>query len=325
MRLLVLGGTQFVGRHIVETALGRGHEVTLFHRGKTQPGLFPQAKEVLGDRNGGLGALDGGTWDAVIDVNGYVPRLVRDSARFLSASAGRYIFISTLSVLADHTSSGQDESAARASFANLSTEEITGETYGPLKAACEAVVEDECAGKSAILRPGFIVGPWDHTGRFLYWIRRATEGGTMVGPGSPDAPIQFIDARDLAVFAIHVAEKGNSGTYHTVGPKAPWTWGALFEEARRLTRLDTSIVWVRAEFLESLGLPPGSLPMWYAGADGLARTDCRKAIAAGLTFRPAAETIRDALQWDTLHGRRDVGLSPEREREILAAWERASL
>jgi 2'-hydroxyisoflavone reductase len=321
MNLLVLGGTQFVGRHIVDAALARGHAVTLFHRGKTNPGLYPGAKEILGDRDGGLGALAGGAWDTVLDVNGYVPRLVRDSVRALSTSAKRYLYISTLSVMADHSVSGQDERSPRVSFENVSTEEITGETYGPLKAACEAVVESEAAGRSAILRPGFIVGPWDHTGRFNYWLRHASEGGAMLAPGSPDAPVQFIDVRDLAAFTLRVVEAGKLGTYHTVGPRDPWTWGGLFEECGRVTGASTRVVWVPEKFLDACGIRPGELPMRFHGADGLARTSSGKAIAEGLTFRPVGETIRDTLEWDFRHGRRDVGLAPERERELLLAWE----
>jgi 2'-hydroxyisoflavone reductase len=322
MKLLVLGGTQFVGRHIVEAALARGHAVTLFHRGKTNPGLFPQGtEEILGDRDGGLGQLQGGTWDQVLDVNGYVPRLVRDSVRALSAAAERYLYISTLSVLADHSVSGQTESTPRVSFEGVTTEEITGETYGPLKAACEAVVEREAAGRSAILRPGFIVGPWDHTGRFNYWLRRASEGGAMLVPGSPDAPVQFIDARDLAAFVLRTVEEKMLGTYHTVGPREPWTWSGLFEECGRVTGADTRVTWVPEKFLDACAMRPGELPMRFRGSDGLARTNCAKAVARGLTFRPVGDTIRDTLAWDALHGRHDVGLSPEREREVLLAWE----
>jgi 2'-hydroxyisoflavone reductase len=323
MKLLVLGGTQFVGRHIVEAALARGHAVTLFHRGKTNPGLFPKAQEILGDRDGGLDALRDGTWDAVLDVNGYLPRLVRDSVSALSTSAGHYVYISTLSVMADHGASGQDENSPRASFAGITTEEITGETYGPLKAACEAEVEKGAPGRHAILRPGFIVGPWDHTGRFNYWLRRASEGGTMLAPGDPTAPVQFVDARDLAAFVLLVAEKRKPGTYHSVGPREPLIWRDLFEEVRRATGADTRVVWVPEDFLESHKIQPGELPMRFRGSDGLARTSSAKAIAEGLTFRPVSHTIRDTLSWDSLHGRRDVGLSPARERELLTAWERA--
>ena len=321
MKVLVLGGTQFVGRHIVEAALARGHDVTLFHRGRTNPGLFPGAEEVLGDRDGGLGALRGGAWDQVLDVNGYVPRLVRDSVRALSGTAGRYLYVSTLSVMADHSVSGQTESSPRVSHENVATEEITGETYGPLKAACEAVVEKE-APEWTILRPGFIVGPWDHTGRFAYWLRRASEGGTMLVPGPPEAPIQFIDARDLAAFAILAVEGKKRGTYHCVGPREAWTWGGLFQECRRVTGAETRVAWVPEKFLDACGMQPGELPMRFHGGDGLMRTSSAKAIAEGLTFHPVGDTIRDTLAWDSLHGRRDIGLTPERERELLLAWEK---
>ena len=317
MNLLVLGGTQFVGRRIVETALLRGHAVTLFHRGKTNPGLFPSAEEILGDRDQGLGALRGRSWDAVVDVTGYVPRLVREA--ILAVGDCRYVYISTLSVLADPSIAGQTESSPRASFAGLATEAITNETYGPLKAACEDVVEREAPGRHAILRPGFIVGPWDHTGRFNYWLRRVSEGGTMLAPGTASSPIQFIDARDLGAFAIHVVETRKDGVYHAVGPRAPTTWENLFEECRRVTGATTRVEYVSDAFLASQGV---SLPMRFPGADGLARTSIAKALAEGLTLRPVADTIRDTLAWDASHGRRDIGLPPERERELLQAWDR---
>ena len=311
MKLLVLGGTQFVGRHLVEAALARGHAVTLFHRGKTNPGLFPRAEEILGDRDGGLAPLRGRTWDAVIDVNGYVPRLVRDAVRAVGET--RYVYVSTLSVLADHSIPGQTESAPRAPFEGLETEAITAETYGPLKAACEDVVERE-APEHVIVRPGFIVGPWDHTGRFNYWLRRAGEGGEVLAPGGPESPLQFIDARDLGAFLIHAVETRMGGIYHAVGPREPYTWGDLFEECRRVTGVTTRVTYVPDEVLAARSV---SLPMRFAAADGLARTSSARAIAAGLTFRPVADTIRDTLEWDAAHGRRDIGLPPERERELL--------
>jgi len=323
LKLLVFGGTQFVGRHIVDTALSRGHQTTIFHRGKTNPGLFPTAVEILGNRDGGLDSLSGGSWDAVIDVNGYVPRIVRDSARLLSGKVERYLFISTLSVLADPSVPGQDERAPRAAFDRVSTEEITKDTYGPLKAACEAVVEAEAEERAVILRPGFIVGPWDHTGRFNYWLRRASKGGDVLAPCGPETPMQFIDARDLAAFVLRAVETKMAGTYHTVGPAERWTWGRLFEECKKVTGGDTRIVWLAEDFLAGRGVGPAELPMWFRGADGLAQTNCMKAVAGGLTFRPVADTIRDTLAWDSLHGRSDVGLSADRERELLAAWTEA--
>jgi len=302
---------------MVEAALARGHSVTLFHRGKTNPGLFPDAEEILGDRDGGLAPLRGRSWDVVLDVNGYVPRLVRDTVRLLADT--HYVFISTLSVLADPGLAGQTESTARASFAGLDTETITNETYGPLKAACEDVVEREAA-RHAILRPGFIVGPWDHTGRFNYWLRRASEGGTMLAPGTARSPVQFIDARDLAAFTILVAETRKRGLYHAVGPREPITWGGLFEECKRVTRATTRVEYVADEFLTARGV---TLPMRHPGIDGMEQTSVTKAIAEGLAFRPVADTIRDTLEWDAAHGRRDVGLTGERERELLDEWERS--
>ena len=321
MNLLVLGGTQFVGRHIVEQGLARGHRVTLFHRGRTNPGLFPQAEEILGDRDGGMNPLAGRSWDAAIDVNGYVPRLVRDATRLLAGSIDRYLYISTLSVLADFGIPHQDETAPRVAFERIATEEITGETYGPLKAACEAVVDGSMGDRAAILRPGFIVGPWDHTGRFNYWIRRASEGGAMLAPGSPGDPVQFIDARDLAAFALRVLETKMSGTYHVVGPRDPLTWAGLFEECNRVAGSDTRVAWVPFDFLDGRGVGPRELPMRFRGADGLSRTSSEKAIAQGLAFRPLPETIRDTLQWDAAHGAREVGLTADREREILSQWQ----
>jgi len=317
MKLLVLGGTQFVGRAIVEAALRRGHTVSLFHRGKTNPGLFPEAEEILGDRDGGLGALKGRTWDAVLDVNGYVPRLVHDSVQALGNTP--YLFISTLSVLASYTIPHQTEATERASFEGLSTEAITNETYGPLKAACEDVVERETPSH-VILRPGFIVGPRDHTGRFNYWLRRVSEGGAMLVPGTEDSPVQFIDARDLGAFAIHALESRKHGLYHAVGPSDPLTWGDLFEEIRRVTGATTRVHYVSDEFLAERGV---TLPMRHHAIDGLERTSSQKAIAEGLTFRPLSETIRETLDWDRDHGRRDVGLPPQRERELLEEWARA--
>ncbi len=326
MKLLVLGGTQFVGRHFVEAALGSGHRVTLFHRGRTNPGLFPKAEEILGDRDGGLGALADGKWDAVIDVNGYLPRLVRDSARVLKSRVERYVFVSTLSVLADPSIPNQDEAAPLAAPPAPAVEEVTKETYGGLKAACEAAVESEVPGRALVIRPGFIVGPWDHTGRFNYWLRRFSDGAEMLAPGDSSAPIQFIDARDLAAFVLKMAESKSVGIYHAAGPRDAWTWSRLFDECRAITRSDTRVTWVGEEFLESRGMQPSELPMWVGSdASGIMRADSRKAIAAGLLLRPVAATIRDILAWDSKHGRIDVGMTRERERELLAAWEEAAV
>ena len=321
MNLLVLGGTQFVGRHIVQAALSRNHRVTLFHRGRTNPGLFPEAMKLIGDRDGGLDTLIGYTWDAVIDVNGYFPRLVTDAARHVEGRVQRYVYISTLSVYADHSAPNQKENSPLAAPPDPTVEEITKDTYGPLKAACERVAEAAMPGRTLIVRPGFIVGPWDHTGRFPYWVRRVSGGGEMLAPGTPDDPIQFIDGRDLAEFVIHATEAGQTGVFNATGPQSPLTWGRFFQDCRAAAGSNARFVWVPGSFLEAQGLAATDLPMW-SGTDGagLMRTDCRKAIAAGLTYRPAVETIGETLAWDRKHGRRDVGLTPEREKALLAAW-----
>jgi nucleoside-diphosphate-sugar epimerase len=321
MKLLILGGTRFLGRHMAEAALRGGCEVTLFHRGQTNPGLFPAAEELLGDRDGGLGALGDRVWDSVIDVNGYVPRLVRDSARRLKDRTERYVFVSTLSVLGNPAIPNQDEGAALAKPPDASVEEITKDTYGGLKAACEIAVQGEIPGRALIVRPGFVVGPWDYTGRFNYWLRRFKEGGEMLVPGEPSGPLQFIDVRDLAEFVVKMARSKGTGIYHAVGPREPLSWGALFDECRAVTRSDTRVTWIREEILESLGVQPSELPMWVGSdARGIMRSDFRNAVAAGLTFRPVAETVRDVLDWDAKHGRTDVGLDRARERELLSAW-----
>jgi len=325
MNLLVLGGTQFVGRHIVETALHGGCQVTLFHRGRTNPGLFPGTEELLGDRDGGLGALGDRRWDSVIDVNGYLPRLVRDSARYLKSRVERYVYVSTLSVLGNPALPNQNESAALAKPPDASVEEITKDTYGGLKAACETAVQSEVPGRTLIVRPGYIVGPWDHTGRFNYWLRRFSEGGEMLVPGDPAGPLQFIDVRDLAAFVVKMTQSKATGIYHAVGPPEPFSWGGLFDECRAITHSDTRVTWIDEEILESLGVQPTELPMWVgSGARGIMSADARKALEAGLKLRPVSETVRDVLNWDVRHGRRDVGLTAARERELLEARKESS-
>ncbi len=320
MKLLVLGGTQFVGRHIVEAALSRRHKVTLFHRGRTNQGLFPQAMELIGDRDGGLDVLIGHTWDAVIDVNGYIPRLVSDAARRVVGRADRYVFISTISVYADYGVPNQNEDSPLAPPPDPTVEEIAKGTYGPLKVACEHAAEAAMPGRTLIVRPGFIVGPWDHTGRFPYWARRVSDGGEMLVPGDPSEPVQFIDARDLAAFVLRITEAKQTGVYNATGPRDSYTWGRLLEDCRLVSGSATRFIWVREPFLEAQGVTSAELPMWVGSeGGGLMRTDCRKAIAAGLAFRPVAETIRETLAWDREHGRRDVGLAPEREKALLAA------
>lgn len=321
MKLLFLGGTQFVGLHMAEEALARGHQVSLFNRGSTNPDLFPQAEKLRGDRDGGLDALKGKTWDAVIDVNGYVPRLVRASAELLKDSVGQYIFISTLGVYADRRVPHQDENAPLATTDDPATEQITGETYGPLKVLCEQAAEDALPGRTLVIRPGFIVGPHDHTDRLTYWLRRIDQGGEMLVPQTPDVPLQFVDGRDLAAFTIDLAEQGQNGIYNVTGPGQPYTWGQFFDDVKALRKANTTFTWVDEDFLaahDALGM---ALPIWPpTGGRGLMQADIRKAIDAGLRFRPLAETVNDTLAWDAQYGTPRAGMSAQREADLLRAW-----
>jgi 2'-hydroxyisoflavone reductase len=322
MRVLFIGGTRFVGLHMAEAALARGHEVTLFNRG-TNPDTPAGVELLTGDRDGGLDALRGRTWDAVIDTPGYVPRVVRQSAELLAEAVSRYVFISTLSAYASFEQPGMDESAPLARLDDAANETVTGETYGGLKARCEDAVREVYGDRALIVRPGYIVGPFDPTDRFTYWPVRAARGGEMLAPGSPDAPIQFIDARDLADFTIGLLESGATGAYNVTGPERPLTWGPFLEYCRRLTGGDTFLTWVDEDFLltKQLG-ESGELPLWIASEwNGLHSVSIAKAVGAGLRTRPLGETINDLLEWRQAVDRPlAAGLDPEREAELLGSW-----
>jgi 2'-hydroxyisoflavone reductase len=331
MRILVLGGTQFLGRHFVEAALERGFRTTLFHRGQTGRDLFPGIEHVLGNRDGGLGALGGGPWDAVVDTSGYLPRVVGEAARRFASVAGHYLFVSTISVYAALDRPGLDETTPVGVLADPSVEEITGETYGPLKARCEEEVRSAFGERATVVRPGLIVGPDDPTNRFGYWPRRMHRGGDVLAPAPPDAPVQFIDVRDLAGWMLALLERGPGGTYHATGPAAPLGFAAMLE-ACRVPGRDARAVWVDEDFLLERGVGPWTgLPLWLPAADRAhSQLDVSRATAAGLRFRPLAETARDTLEWELANPlesrppRRALGgggpLDPRREVELLAEW-----
>jgi len=320
MRLLVLGGTKFLGRHTVDAALTDGHDVTIFTRGRTNAGLFPEAVHLHGDRDGGLDALGAGEWDGVVDTSGYVPRVVRQSAELLRDRVGRYVFVSSISVYADF-SEPVDEETPVAELDDPASEDIQAD-YGALKAACERVVEETYGERSARVRAGLIVGPYDPTDRFTYWPRRIALGGTVLGPGDPDAPVQFVDARDLGAWLVRLALAGPGGTFNATGPAEPLTFRELLERARAATGSDADVVWVDDQLVLDAGVQPWTeLPLWLPGGDyaGMARADTSHALAAGLTFRPVEETVVDTLAWDrTVDGERPT-LAHEREQEILSA------
>ena len=309
MKILVLGGTQFVGRHLCEAALARGHDLTLFNRGRQGAGLFPEAEQLVGDRDGdGLNLLKGRAWDAVVDTCGYVPRVVRQSAELLAGSVGTYAFISTVSVYNDFGTVGLTENSPVRDVPAATVEEITGETYGPLKVACEQAVEAVCPGRGLIIRPGFIAGPFDPTGRFTYWVRRTAAGGTALAAGAPERRFQIIDARDLADWTVRLLEQNTVGTLNAVGPASPLTWGELLETCRTVSGADTHLTWADDAFLESQQAAFGALfPLYFPDTPamcGIMAISNARALGAGLTFRPLAETVLDTLAWDN-------SLSPE--------------
>ncbi len=318
MRILVLGGTKFVGRALVDAALAAGYEVTLFHRGVTNPDLFPEADHVLGDRDGGLGLLAGRRWDVCIDVSGYLPRLVGDSARALQNGVGRYVYVSTISVYAD-LSVPRDETGPLATIEDEATEEITGGSYGALKALGERAVTEVYGERATIVRPGFIIGPYDHTGRFPWWAHRAARGGEMIVPASMARAFQAIDTRDLADFLLLRARSPLTGVFNATGPVPPVTMLDLVEAAASASDTDLNVEVIDDAFLTEQGIE-NELPLWAddPGWVAWAQVDVSKAIGAGLQFRPIDDTVAATLaHTEVVPG---VGLDPERETALLAAW-----
>jgi len=324
VKLLILGGTIFLGRHCAEEALGRGHQVTLFNRGQHHPELFPEAEQLRGDRDGGLRPLEDRRFDAVIDTSGYVPRVVGDSARRLAASTDRYAFVSTCSVYAAGDADRLVESSPLATLEDAMTEEVTGETYGGLKVLCERAVEQAFGERALIVRPGLIVGPHDPTDRFTYWPCRLARGGTALAPDVRDSPVQFLDVRSLAAWILDMLESGRHGVFNAVGPKQPSTFGELIEACLAAAERPAEIRWIDPQLLRAHEVAPWSdLPLWVpADARAIFRVDASAAFAAGLEPRPVAETIGDTLGWASSRPADHewkAGLSPEREQALLEA------
>lgn len=327
MKILIIGGTKFLGRHLVDSALARGHQVTLFNRGKTNPGLFPQVETILGDREHDIEKLSGRAWDAVIDVAGYYPRIVRLSATGLERAVGRYVFISSISVYPDAILNkiGIDENDPVGKIEDETIEEITGESYGPLKALCEKTARDIFGDERAlIIRPGLIVGPNDPTDRFTYWPVRVARGGEVLAPEKPEVPVQIVDVRDLTTFTIQLIEGKASGIYNATGPDHELTLGTLLDVCKQVSGSDATFTWAAVDFLKQNNVSEWSdMPVWVpdnAESAGFSRVDVSKAIKAGLKFRALSETVRDTIAWANTrpadHEWR-AGLKPEREQELL--------
>jgi 2'-hydroxyisoflavone reductase len=319
VRLLVLGGTKFLGRAAVEGALARGHEVTLFNRGETNPGLFPEAERLRGDRTGDLSALGGREWDAVLDPSGYLPVVVRASAKLLADAAEHYLFISSISAYASLAGPNGEDSPL-AELGDLPEDRMLEDysNYGPLKVLCERAVAEALGDRHAIVRPGLIVGAHDPTGRFTYWPHRVALGGEVLAPAPPDRAVQFIDVRDLGPWLVDLAERRDAGTYNATHPGR--SWGGVLETCREVAGSDATFKWVPDPFLVEHEVGEWmELPMWVQSSEeaGIHQADVSRALAAGLTFRPLEETVRDTL--DLARTTPEAGLTPEREAELLAA------
>src|SRR5215467_1559761 len=336
LRILILGGTGFTGPFQVKYALSRGHQVTVFNRGRTHPGeLPPEAEQLIGDRNGQLDALKGRTWDVVIDNPATLPVWVRDAAQILKGNADRYVFISSTAVYADTSKQGMDETAPLVKYEGADAMKETNATmragnfalFGPLKAVSEAEAEKWFPGKTLVIRPGYIVGPGDETDRFTYWPLRVERGGEMLAPGHPSDPMQIIDARDLAEWTIRMVEQGTAGAFNAVGPKTKLGMGHMLDEIKKTTNSDARFTWVDDEFLKSQKIID-DIPIWtsiHGPEIGYSTMNISQAVRYGLTFRPLADTTRATLEWfrkqtPERQSKMRAGITAAREAEVLAAW-----
>jgi len=337
-KILILGGTGFLGPAVVQAAQARGHSLTLFNRGKTRPELFPNVEKLRGDRDPdkgeGLKALKGRKFDAVVDTSGYYPRIVRASAELLAPNVKQYLFISSVSAYASDKTPGEDESGPTAKMADPTLETMGKEYefYGALKRLCEEAAEAALPGRVANVRPGYIVGPEDRSDRFTYWPVRFDRGGEMLAPGTPNDPLQIIDVRDLAEWLVLLIEGNTNGVFNAVGPGQAWTMGAMLDTCRQVSGKDTKVTWVPADWLEKQGETGDvRLPIYMPPTGNSAGTHLRsnaKAVKTGLKFRPVDVTVRDTLAYfkslpEERRSKMRAGLPPEREGELLALWAKA--
>ncbi len=340
LEILILGGTRFLGRFLVNAARERGHHVTLFNRGNNGD-IFPEFELLKGDRDGDLQVLKGRKWDAAIDTSGFIPRTVSKSCQLLN-HVNHYTYISSISVYKDPSKPGIDEQAEVHTLDSEEVEKIThgtagpiyGEYYGPLKALSEKAAEKELPGKILVVRSGQIVGPYDYTDRLPYWIKRLSEGGEVLSPGRPNRPIQFIDVKDLARWVIQLIEQNVTGTFNAVGPDKTLTMEQLLKECKRVSRSDATFTWVSEKFLLDNNVEPwGEMPLWIPeeyplpGAEkpwnGFLAVNNKKAMNIGLTFRPLSETLKDILDWEQNRPQgheRKAGMDRQRENKLLNEW-----
>ena len=341
MKILVLGGTGLIGPPMVEYAIARGHEVTLFNRGKTKPHLFPELEKLKGDRADDLASIEtaiaaGKRWDAVIDNTAMIPRWVTDSAGLLKDASDFYLYTSSISAYADSSVPNADETAPVGQISPedeakvLTNKDITGENYGPLKARCEAEARKAFGDDhTCVVRPGLIVGPGDYSDRFTYWPVRIYKGGEVMAPGNPTDPVQFIDTRDLGEWYIRLVEGGVTGTFNGVGPRSPMSIAGMLYGIRATVDNEISFTWVPADFLEEHEVQPWAhMTVWVPPVGefaGFSTSKIDRALEAGLTFRPLADTVVATMEyWKTLpaekHENPRAGCPAELEGATLAAW-----
>ena len=335
LRILVLGGTGFIGPKVVEYALARGHTITLFNRGRTNTHLFPEVEKLKGDRDGDLVSLQGKEWDGVIDNSGYIPRHIRDSAELLRNQVGRYLFTSSVAAYASFEKPGIDVDHPGGTLADPTREDFSMVTYGPFKILGENTVKEIYGNRATVVRPGYVVGPGDTSDRWTYWPVRVDRGGEMIAPGTPEDPIQIIDVRDLAGWMVRLLENDTAGTFNGVGPQEPIPFGRMLEIAREVSGADTQFTWVEPEFLleHELAFPVWGAPEVAKGAphaplptrNNIHLVSNQRSVASGLTYTDVTATTRDTLAWwKTLPEERRANarafVDPNREAEVLAAW-----
>jgi 2'-hydroxyisoflavone reductase len=335
MKILILGGTIFLGPHLIEAALERRHQITIFNRGQHNPDAYPEVEKLRGDRIRNVEALKGRRWDSVIDTCGYVPCVVRNSAELLANAVEHYTFISSCSVYANFDLAATDESAPLSTITlkqlneaekidtgERATAVTYGKMYGALKALCERAAEESMPGRVLNVRAGLLVGSYDYSDRFTYWVHRVAKGGEVLAPGEPGRRVRVIDARDLAEWIIRMTEMRQTGIYNATGAEDGLTMGRLLEECRTVSGSAATFIWASEKFLLDQKVGAWSeMPLWMPeDYNGIFLVNNDKAITAGLSFRPLSDTIKDTLTWDATRPsniERLAGLKPVRERELL--------
>ncbi len=328
LKVLILGGTNFLGPHLVEKLQEHGHKVTLFNRGTQDSSFLNNVERLPGNREGDLEALKNRFWDAIIDTSGHLPRLVEDSSKILAKATNHYTFISTIGVYQDFLALNSDENYPLAKLEDETNEEINEKTYGALKASCEKVIGQYFPHRFLIIRPGLIVGPRDDTNRFAYWPLRLLEGGEILAPGSPQQIIQLIDVRDLAKWIVTRVEQQVTGIYNAIGPLHPLSFEEVLKTGLQLSKNKGELTWVSEDFLIEHKVQDWTeLPLWLSykrQMPGFLNINAKKAIEAGLTFRPLIQTLSDIIEWEKQHRKENASLGIDRKKEqhLLKLWQR---